>query len=118
MLPFGDIMKITTDKDLIWRALADPLRRQILDELADGPKTTGELTARFDHLCRTAVMKHLEILVQADLVLVTKKGRTRWNCINCIPLAQVCERWLSQHTQRMAKSISQLKKLVESPLEP
>ncbi len=59
-------------------------------------------------------MKHLEILVQADLVVVSKRGRTRWNCINHQPLSLVCERWLTKHTKRMATSLAQLKELIES----
>jgi DNA-binding transcriptional ArsR family regulator len=108
-------MKRVTDEDLIWKALADPLRRQMLDELAGGPKTTGDLVAQFDHLCRTSVMKHLEILVDAGLVIASKKGRTRWNCINHLPLSTICQRWLNQHTKQMSKSIASLKELTESP---
>lgn len=115
---FGDMTNGTIDEDRIWKALADPLRRQVLDVLADGPKTTGDLVARFDHLCRTAVMKHLEILVDAGLVVVSKTGRTRWNFINHMPLSTVCERWLNQHTRQRAKSIARLKELIEKPLEP
>ncbi len=110
-------MKSDIDQNLIWRALADPVRRQILDELADGPKTTGDLVGRFDHLCRTAVMKHLDVLVNAGLVIVSKKGRTRWNCINHVPLSTVCERWINQHTKQMAKSMARLKELIEGPID-
>ncbi len=116
MLLFGDIM-ISTHEDQVWRCLADPARRQILDLLSDGPKTTGELVTCLDHLCRTAVMKHLELLVKADLVVVSRQGRMRWNCINPVPLATICERWLTPHTKRMTRSLAQLKKLVESPLD-
>lgn len=115
MLPFGD-MKTDTQDDLVWRALADPVRRAILDRLSKQPHTTGELVDQFDHLCRTAVMKHLEILVKADLVIVKKSGRVRWNLINPIPLESVCSRWLNDHTKRMAQALSRLKKLVDTPL--
>lgn len=107
----------TDVEDRIWRALSESIRREILDQLAEGPKTTGELVAHFDHLCRTAVMKHLEVLVRADLVLPVKRGRTRWNCLHSVPLVDVCERWLSQHTRRRAKSLASLKEIVEQPLE-
>ena len=109
--------KLQDADEKVWKALADPVRRSILDQLSSGPKTTGDLVAQFDHLCRTAVMKHLEILVSADLVVAVKSGRVRLNCINPVPLANVCERWLNQHTRRMTKSLAKLKEIVELPLE-
>lgn len=116
MLPFGDMKASSKDADeKVWKALADPVRRSILDQLATGPKTTGELVLKFDHLCRTAVMKHLQILVGANLVVAVKSGRIRLNCINPVPLAGVCERWLNSHTKRMSQSLARLKEIVELP---
>lgn len=112
MLPSGDMLE-TAVENQIWRALADPVRRAILDQLAEGPKTTGDLVAYFDHLSRTAVMKHLEILVSAGIVIVARSGRTRWNHINPVPLLNVCERWLTGHTKRMSKALQQLKRITE-----
>jgi DNA-binding transcriptional ArsR family regulator len=114
MLPFGD-MKAELTENLVWRALADPVRRAILDRLSKQPHTTGELVEHFDHLCRTAVMKHLEILVAADLVVVVKSGRVRWNHLNPVPLEAVCGRWLNQHSRRMASALNRLKEIVELP---
>lgn len=114
MLLFGDMSKTTQD-DRVWRALADPARRKMLDLLAAGPQTTGQLVEQFDRLCRTAVMKHLGILVAADLVVVVRSGRTRWNHLNPVPLATLCEPWLTHHTRRMAKSLQRLKQITELP---
>lgn len=113
MSPFGD-MNIDEEKDAIWKALADHTRRAILDLLADRPLTTGEIVARFDgSFCRTAVMKHLQILVDANLVVIRREGRTRWNYLNPVPIQRVCDRWITRHVKRMSSSISRLKDLVE-----
>ena len=58
-----------TEDDRVWRALSDGRRRQMLDRLAEAPMTTGELVSEFEPLCRTAVMKHLEVLVAAGVDL-------------------------------------------------
>ena len=110
----------TETEDAVWRALADPIRREILDHLAISPRTTGELVSHFDSLCRTGVMKHLDVLVSANLVIVEKSGRTRWNHLNPIPIEQVCQRWVDGHVRRLAKSLTRLKSLMEekSVLEP
>ncbi|MDB4777876.1 helix-turn-helix domain-containing protein [bacterium] len=109
---FGD-MRVEAKNDEIWKALADGTRRRILDVLAERPSTTGELVARFDHLCRTNVMKHIEILVKANLIVVRREGRTRWNYLNPLPIQSVCDRWVSRHVKRMASAISRLKEHVE-----
>jgi DNA-binding transcriptional ArsR family regulator len=112
---FGDMSEHT---DLVWRALADPTRRAILDDLARGPRTTGDLATRFLPLCRTNVMKHLDVLVEARLVLVRREGRTRWNHLNPVPIQRVCERWVSRHVRHMASSLSRLKDHVEGARSP
>lgn len=100
-------------QDLIWKALADGTRREILDVLAERPQTTGELVARFDHLCRTNVMKHIDVLVAANLILVRREGRCRWNHLNPTPIQAVCDRWVSKHVQHLAASMVKLKEHVE-----
>lgn len=99
--------------DNIWKALGDANRRAMLDALAERPLTTGELVSRFDDLCRTAVMKHLDVLVAAGLVVVRREGRQRWNYLNPVPIQHVCDRWISKHVQRMASAMSRLKEVVE-----
>ena len=103
-----------TEPDAVWKALADATRRQILDALAHRPLTTGELVTRFDHLCRTAVMKHLDVLVGAGLVIIRRDGRTRWNYLNPVPIQRVCDRWVGKHVRRLASAMSRLKDHVES----
>jgi DNA-binding transcriptional ArsR family regulator len=104
-------MKVESDK--IWKALADPTRRALLDTLGDGPRTTGELVQGQPELCRTAVMKHLDQLTAAGLVVVRREGRVRWNYLNPVPIQQVCERWIAPHLRHMTGALSRLKDQAE-----
>ena len=101
--------------DKVWKGLADATRRDILDHLAERPLTTGELVARFEgSLCRTAVMKHLDVLVDANLIVVRRQGRQRWNYINPVPIQRVCDRWVGQHVRQMTSALSRLKDHAEA----
>ena len=80
--------------DAVWKALADPTRREILDRLGEKERTTGELCSSFPDLSRCAVMKHLGVLVEADLVLVRRVGRYRWNFLNRAPIRRIHDRWI------------------------
>ena len=113
MSPFSDMSNRTEKHDEIWKALADSTRRAILDVLAERPQTTGELVARFDHLCRTNVMKHVNVLVNAKLIVIRREGRHRWNYLNPVPIQSVCDRWISKHVKQMSSAISRLKEHVE-----
>ncbi|MFN0137074.1 MAG: ArsR/SmtB family transcription factor [Phycisphaerae bacterium] len=117
MSPFSDIMN--RKPDTIWKALADPTRRRVLDLLARRPRTTGQLCEHFQPparggLCRTATMKHLGILQRAGLIVVRREGRVRWNRINPTPIQRVCDRWVSKHIQHLTDSFQRLKSHVES----
>ena len=100
------------DLAAVWKALADPTRRRLLDRLKDGPWTTGELCTRFP-LSRFAVMKHLAILERAGLVIVERHGRERWNYLNAVPIQQIYERWISGYAGFWATSLLRLKRRVE-----
>ena len=113
MSPLSDMKTRQKKNDRIWKALAHGTRREILDVLAERPQTTGELVARFDDLCRTNVMKHIDVLVDADLIIVRREGRQRWNHLNPVPIQAVCDRWVSQHVQHLAVSMSRLKEHIE-----
>jgi DNA-binding transcriptional ArsR family regulator len=97
----------------VWKALADPTRRQILDLLKGGPRTTGEVCARF-RTSRFAIMKHLSILQRAGLVIVERRGRERWNHLNAVPLQRIYERWISGYAGLWAASLMRLKQHVEA----
>lgn len=103
---------IDGDLDPVWKALADPTRRRLLDLLKDGPRTTGDLWRAFD-LSRFAVMKHLDVLETAGLITVQRQGRERWNSLNFVPLRQIYERWLCPYQELWASSLLQLKRAVE-----
>ncbi|MFN7178978.1 ArsR/SmtB family transcription factor [Hyphomonas sp.] len=86
-----------TREDAVFRALAAPVRRAILDALKDNPQTTGELCARFPQIDRCTVMQHLKVLEGADLVIAHKVGRVRWNHLNALPIKAIHDRWIGPH---------------------
>ncbi|MGH2627533.1 MAG: ArsR/SmtB family transcription factor [Anaerolineales bacterium] len=101
------------DQDAVWKALADPTRRRLLDLLKDGPRRTGELSDRFP-TSRFAVMKHLAILERAGLILVTREGRERWNHLNAVPIRQIYEQWISGFADRWAAVLLSVKRKAEA----
>ncbi|MDP6555558.1 MAG: helix-turn-helix domain-containing protein [Pirellulaceae bacterium] len=101
-------------EDLIWKALSDRVRRRMVEELAKQALMTGELVELFPKLCRTAVMKHLDVLTAAQLVSVQRRGRQRWNILNDGPLRTVCRPWVQTHARRMTRSLDRLNEVVES----
>lgn len=92
----------------IWKALASPQRRELLDLLRDGSRTTGELAAAFPELSRFAVMQHLGVLERASLVLVRRQGRTRFNHLNAVPIHQAYERWVTKLAGTQAGQLTAL----------
>jgi DNA-binding transcriptional ArsR family regulator/uncharacterized protein YndB with AHSA1/START domain len=100
------------DDGTVWRALADPTRRRLLDLLRDGPRTTGDLAATFD-VTRFAVMQHLEVLAAAGLVRAERRGRERWNHLNPVPLRAAYERWMAPYAESAAVSVLRLKAAAE-----
>lgn len=100
--------------DPLWKALADPSRREILDLLRERPRTTGELAETFD-FTRFAVMKHLKVLERAQLVTVRREGRVRWNHLNAVPLQVLYERWIRPYEAEWASRLIHLKQMIEGP---
>lgn len=101
--------------DPVWKALADPTRREILDLLRVGPCTTNAIVQRFPKLTRFGVMKHLDVLRQAGLVNTRDEGRQRINTLNPVPIRQIYERWVSGFEGLWASQLLQLKHRLESP---
>ena len=97
----------------VWKALADGTRRHLLDLLKAEPRTTGDLCEACAPLDRCTVMKHLEVLVGAGLVVAQKQGRQRINHINPAPLHSIVERWVSGHTALLAEAAFRLKRISE-----
>ena len=109
---FGDMSDARAD-DRVWKALADATRRQVVDLLCVEPRTTGELCAAFPELGRTSVMKHLDVLEEANLLLVRREGRRRWNYYNPIPIQEIHERWVSRHVAQRAQGLLALRRAAE-----
>lgn len=103
-----------TREDLIFKALANPVRRAILDALKDHPQTTGELCAAFASLDRCTVMQHLKVLEGADLVIAHKVGRVRWNHLNALPIKDIHDRWIGPHAAGAANLLARLKTDLET----
>jgi len=99
--------------DRVFKALADPTRRALMDLLKDGPRTTSQLVESFPSMTRFGVMKHLGVLDDAGLVLSRKDGRTRWYHLNAVPLRMVYERWVSTYEDQWSGSLVRLKESVE-----
>jgi len=102
------------DQDAVWKALANPVRRVMLDLLSEGPMRTGDLGTHFPDLSRFAVMQHLRVLEDADLVVPVRKGRERYNYLNAVPIQQVYERWVSRYMQPWTDALTSLKHDLES----
>ncbi len=96
----------------VWRALADPTRRAILDLLRQRPMTTGELASRFA-MSRFGVMKHLQILVDGGLAYGRRRGRERWNHLNPVPIQSIYRRWIRPFEQAPADALLDIKRLAE-----
>src|SRR5205809_1102259 len=103
--------------DPVWKALADPTRRAILDLLREKPRTTTEIVDTFPYLTRFGVMKHLEALREAGLVNTREEGRQRWNSLNVFPIRQIYERWVTPFQEMWASQLLGIKNLAEQVQE-
>jgi uncharacterized protein YndB with AHSA1/START domain len=104
--------------DAVFRALADPTRRSLLDELfrEDG-QTLSALEARLP-MTRFGVMKHLKQLEEAGLVVTRRRGREKLHFLNPVPIRLVHDRWVSKYAEPWAAALSGLKNRLESSMEP
>lgn len=100
--------------DLVFKALADGRRREILDLLKDGPKTTGELCDHFADWDRCTVMQHLGVLEKAELVIAKREGRHRWNYLNVLPIKRIQDRWISPYASAAVDLLDRLKRDLET----
>jgi DNA-binding transcriptional ArsR family regulator len=100
--------------DQVWKALSDPTRRTILDVLRDRPRTTTEIVERFSQLSRFGVMKHLEVLRQAQLVSTRAAGRQRVNSLNVVPIRQIYERWVGPFQELWSGELLGIKDMAET----
>jgi uncharacterized protein YndB with AHSA1/START domain/DNA-binding transcriptional ArsR family regulator len=99
--------------DEVFRALADPSRRLLLDSLnARNGQTLRELCAGLE-MARQSVSKHLAILEDANLVTTVWRGREKLHYLNAAPIADIAERWINQYDQQRVAALSDLKKALE-----
>ncbi len=99
--------------DAVFKALADPTRRQLLDSLrARNGQTLGELCEHPD-MTRQAVTKHLVILEAANLVVARKRGREKLHYLNPVPINEIAERWIGKYERGRLHALSDLKKNLE-----
>jgi DNA-binding transcriptional ArsR family regulator len=102
-----------TDDDLVFRALADPTRRLLLDRLyeRDG-RTLTELESQLD-MTRFGVMKHLRVLEESGLVVARRKGREKLHFLNPVPIREIHDRWINKYREREVSALLDLKKELE-----
>lgn len=98
---------------VLWRALADPTRRRVLDLLLEQPLITGEIASHF-RISRIAVMRHLSVLSDAGLVVSRKPGRERRYYVNPIPLQEMHQRWIDPQAAGWASGMLRLRSRVEA----
>src|SRR3954467_2191021 len=107
------ILSVMTDDDLVFKALADPTRRFLLDRLhARDGRTLTELESQLE-MTRFGVMKHLRVLEEAGLVLTRKKGREKLHFLNPVPIRLIHDRWIDKYTERRVSALADLKTELE-----
>jgi DNA-binding transcriptional ArsR family regulator len=101
------------DADLLFRALADPSRRKLLDLLhAHDGRTLNDLCGHLD-MTRQGVTQHLELLEAANLVATVRRGREKLHFLNPVPLQDIYERWIAKFEKRRLRALAQLKQRLE-----
>ncbi|WP_252974861.1 ArsR/SmtB family transcription factor [Janibacter melonis] len=105
------------DDDLVFRALADPTRRLLLDALHErGGQTQSELEQVVQgqgEMTRVGVAKHLRLLEEAGLVVTRKEGRSKHHFLNAVPIQTIHERWIGKYTAARASALLDLKRALE-----
>ena len=99
--------------DAVFRALADPTRRGLLDELFKRDGQTLSALGRRLTMTRFGVMKHLRVLEEAGLVVTKRRGREKLHFLNRVPIRLIHDRWIDKYTEPWAAMISELKKTIE-----
>ncbi len=101
------------DEDRVFKALADPSRRHLLDRLfeRDG-RTLSELTEDLE-MTRFGVMKHLQVLQDAGLVVTRREGRRKLHYLNPVPIQRIHDRWIDKYRARHAAALADLEAELE-----
>ena len=111
-----NVLRIGTDDDDVFKALADGGRRQLLDALfARDGQTLGELCDVLPAITRFGVMKHLAVLEGAGLVVTEKVGRAKLHYLNPVPIREIQERWISKYAEPTVAAMVGLRRQLETP---
>jgi DNA-binding transcriptional ArsR family regulator len=106
------------DDDLVFKALADPTRRRLLDLLFEREgRPLGELVTSLGdavEMTRFGVMKHLRVLEEAGLVVATRSGREKLHYLNPVPIRLIHDRWIDKYTERHVSALADLKHQLEA----
>jgi DNA-binding transcriptional ArsR family regulator len=106
-------MTARNDADLLFRALADPSRRMLLDLLHENDgRTLGDLCEHLD-MTRQGVTQHLDLLEAANLVATVRRGREKLHFLNPVPLQEIYDRWIAKFEKPRLKALAQLKRRLE-----
>jgi DNA-binding transcriptional ArsR family regulator len=106
-----------TNVDKVFKALADPSRRKLLDRLhADNGQTLGELCEHLD-MTRQAVTQHLGVLEAASLVITAWRGREKLHYLNTVPLQEIYDRWIRKFERQRLAALRNLKKRLEGDVD-
>jgi DNA-binding transcriptional ArsR family regulator len=101
------------DLDRVFKALADPGRRLLLDRLhAENGQTLGQLCARME-MTRQAVTKHLKVLEEAMLVVPIRRGREKLHYLNPVPIHEIADRWIGKFERERLRALADLKTKLE-----
>ena len=106
-------MKGVMSMDAVFKALADPVRRELLDSLREaGGQTLGEL-CEGRGMTRQAVTKHLSVLEAADLVASERRGREKLHYLNAVPIQEIADRWIGKYERGRLAALAGLKRRLE-----
>jgi DNA-binding transcriptional ArsR family regulator len=110
------MIRLVTDDDRVFKALADPTRRFLLDLLfeRDG-RTLTEIESELE-MTRFGVMKHLRVLEEAGLVVTRRSGREKLHFLNPVPIQLIHDRWIDKYRQRQTTALAQLKQQLEEEM--
>jgi DNA-binding transcriptional ArsR family regulator len=104
---------VARDLDKVFKALADPGRRFLLDKLhAENGQTLGQLSEHLD-MSRQAVTKHLNVLEDANLVAVVWRGREKLHFLNPVPIHEIADRWIGKYERGRLRALADLKRHLE-----
>ena len=101
------------EDDRVFKALADPTRRFLLDRLFEGDgRTLGDLESALE-MTRFGVMKHLRVLEAAGLIVTRRSGREKLHFLNPVPIRLIHDRWIDKYTERRVSALAELKRNLE-----